>query len=65
MDEDTLSKDHTGICAGLGTMAGTRSNLCVAVVQGLLTRTKQETSQTVRSVMNQFGTAEWNCNVKT
>ena len=42
-------------CAGLGTMAGTCGAISgAAVVAGLINQDKAGTSQTVRSVMNQF-----------
>jgi C_GCAxxG_C_C family probable redox protein len=55
MDEDTLKKITQGFGAGLGTMAGTCGAISgAAVVAGLINQDKAGTSQTVRSVMNQF-----------
>ena len=55
MDEDTLKKITQGFGAGLGTMPGTCGAISgAAVVAGLINQDKAGTSQTVRSVMNQF-----------
>ena len=55
MDEDTLKKITQGFGAGLGTMAGTCGAISgAAVIAGLVNQDKAGTSQTVRSVMNQF-----------
>ena len=51
MDEDTLKKITQGFGAGLGTMAGTWSNLRCCSCSWTYNRDKAGTSQTVRSVM--------------
>ena len=48
-------RSHRGFGSGLGTMAGTCGAISgAAVAAGLINQDKAGTSQTVRSVMNQF-----------
>ena len=55
MDEETLFNLTQGFGAGLGTMDGTCGAISgAAVVAGLINQNRMGTSQSVRSVMNQF-----------